>query len=421
MEKLFPSKANLTDKISYYHLLFFLASLPFDRFYSHIILASFTLHSLLNFKKGKQNRISLLQFFLLISVFIVTILSTIYSFDSKTAFNDWVKQITILLFPIVFWLSGFDLKKYRDALLYGFSMVCVAVVVFLYINAFYVIRYFHLPISEIIKTPFVNHNFSQPIDMHATFLSLQLSIALIYLFSTLLKQTKLVYRLLYSICILILFAGVVQLSSKSILFCLLIGVDVLVPLYLLQGRKRRRFMLVAYSITLLGLLTVMKLSAFKERFITDLKTDLTEEKFSGQTSESRATRWATVKEIVGQAPIIGHGAGTEVELLHEAFWKKKYYNSFLYNLNSHNEYLSFMVKSGIIGLLIYLATLISGFRLAIKRRDYLFLLFMTLIAIVSLSENILDVDKGIIFYAFFFSFFLFSSGDAKVEKSTVER
>ena len=420
MEKLFPSKANLADKISYYHLLFFLASLPFDRFYSHIILISFTLHTVFNFKRGKQNAISLLQFFTLTSVFIVTVISTIYSADSKEAFNEWGKQITILLFPIVFWLSGFNLAKYRNGLLYGFSFVCVAIVAFLYINALYIIYYFHFPLSEIIKAPFVNHNFSQPIDMHATFLSLQLSIALMYLFSIVVKESKIVFKLLYSACILLLFAGIVQLSSKSVLFCLLIAIDVLVPLYLIKGGQKRNFMLIAYSITLLGLVAVLKLSAFKERFITDLKSDLTEEKWSGQTSESRATRWATVTEIIGRAPVIGHGSGTEVGLLHEAFWKKKYYSSFLYNLNSHNEYLSFMVKSGIIGLLIYLATLGSGVWLAIRRRDHLFLLFMILIAIVSFSENILDVDKGIIFYAFFFSFFLFSSGDAKVEKNTVE-
>ena len=59
------------------------------------------------------------------------------------------------------------------------------------------------------------------------------------------------------------------------------------------------------------------------------------------------------------------------------------------------------------GLLIYLATLIAGFRMALKRKDLLFFTFMLLITIVSASENVLDVDKGIIFYAFFFSFLCF--------------
>ena len=39
----------------------------------------------------------------------------------------------------------------------------------------------------------------------------------------------------------------------------------------------------------------------------------------------------------------------------------------------------------------------------------LFFSFMMVITFVSFSENFLDVEKGVIFYAFFFSFFSFSN------------
>ena len=86
----------------------------------------------------------------------------------------------------------------------------------------------------------------------------------------------------------------------------------------------------------------------------------------------------------------------------------KLYNSFLHNLNAHNEYLSFLIKSGVIGLLVYLAVLALGFRISLQQKDLLFFSFMVIITTVSFSENILDVDKGIIYYAFFYSFFIFS-------------
>jgi hypothetical protein len=38
---------------------------------------------------------------------------------------------------------------------------------------------------------------------------------------------------------------------------------------------------------------------------------------------------------------------------------------------------------------------------------------MLLIAVVCLSENLLDVDKGVFFYAFFFTFFIFSHEDMR--------
>jgi O-antigen ligase len=39
---------------------------------------------------------------------------------------------------------------------------------------------------------------------------------------------------------------------------------------------------------------------------------------------------------------------------------------------------------------------------------------MALVAVVSVSENLLDVDKGIFFYAVFLSFFTFSNEDGSV-------
>jgi len=120
--------------------------------------------------------------------------------------------------------------------------------------------------------------------------------------------------------------------------------------------------------------------------------------------EPRLERWKITANLISKSPIIGYGAGSEIQLLQQQYFAKKFYSSFLHHLNSHNEYLSFLIKSGIWGLAVYLATLVYGFKKAIRKRDVVFFSFMVLIAIVSLSENILDVDKGVIFYSFFFSF-----------------
>jgi hypothetical protein len=58
------------------------------------------------------------------------------------------------------------------------------------------------------------------------------------------------------------------------------------------------------------------------------------------------------------------------------------------------------------GLLIYLYVLYFSFSKAIKWKDFIFLSFLILISVVSISENILGVNKGIFFYSFFLSVFL---------------
>jgi len=108
-------------------------------------------------------------------------------------------------------------------------------------------------------------------------------------------------------------------------------------------------------------------------------------------------------------------------LLHDEFFKAKMYSSFLANLNSHNQYFSFLVKSGAWGLLVYLLTLAYGFKTAIKKKDVVFISFMLLIAIVSLSENVLDADKGVMFYSLFFAFLMFSNDSGKQEIPVVNK
>jgi hypothetical protein len=50
-----------------------------------------------------------------------------------------------------------------------------------------------------------------------------------------------------------------------------------------------------------------------------------------------------------------------------------------------------------------------------------FFSFMMLLAVVSLSENILDADKGVMFYSFFFPFFIFIAGQKETLALPFER
>jgi len=404
---LFNIKDSVANKISYHHLMAVLASLPFDMFYSHLILISYIIHTLIHLKKENVKPIIAIKVLALQSVFLLTVVSTIYSINKPEAFNEWGKHLTILAFPLIFCLNPLDTRKYLPKLLQAFALVCSATVVYLYADAFITIKHYQLPFATIFSPAFTNHNFSEPIGMHATFFSMQLMVALAYLASSLTREKQLSARLTNIFCCIILTAGIVQLSSKAILFALIIMVNVAVPWFLFLGRARWRFVLIAGMLTLLAAGVVLVSPAFRYRLTTSLKADLTKQT-TGETYDSRLARWQTTLELIAKKPITGYGAGTEISLLQERFYQKKLYDSFLQRLNGHSEYLSITLKSGIIGLLVYLATIIMGFKISVNKKDLPFFVFMMVIAVISFSENLLDVDKGTFFYAFFFSFFMFS-------------
>ena len=407
MGGLFQIKDSLANKISYYHLMLLMATLPFDRFYSHLILISYGLHTLIQLKKSAVKPVFKWRTVILQSVFFVTVLSTFYSINKPEGFNDWGKQIAIFLFPVFFCLNPLDLKKYRPQLLLSFALVCTVTVIYLYTDALITIRHYQLPLSALLSGAFINHNFAEPIDMHATFFSMQLVIALVSLISILIKEKYKYTRLFYLACSIILIAGLVQLSSKSVLIVLFILINIAVPYFMLEGSKRWKFVIISSTLSLVLIAGILYSGAFRERILNEFAIDLSKAK-TNEISDGRLVRWQVVTGLISKKPIIGYGSGSEMGLLSDAFFIHKLYNSYLSKLNAHNEYLSLWLKSGIIGLLIYTATLIWGFSINFKQKDLLFFTFLLLIAIVSFSENLLDVDKGIIFYAFFFSFFIFS-------------
>ncbi|MGZ3822979.1 MAG: hypothetical protein ACXVB6_20470, partial [Mucilaginibacter sp.] len=112
MKELFLIRDNLTNKISFYHLAVFLVSLPFYRFYSHLVLISFGIHTLIHFNKLALKPLFTRRTLVLQSVFFVTVVSTIYATNKNLAFNEWGLDITILMVPILFCINPLDLKKY---------------------------------------------------------------------------------------------------------------------------------------------------------------------------------------------------------------------------------------------------------------------------------------------------------------------
>jgi O-antigen ligase len=181
---------------------------------------------------------------------------------------------------------------------------------------------------------------------------------------------------------------------------------IMLPVLLLHGKERLHFSIVSLLAFLFLFLAITNISAFKKRYINDLEDDLSQTAVTPDLTETRMKRWGLELQIIEQSPVIGYGGGSEKNILQKNYFEKKFYRSYLVELNAHNQYFSFLIKAGMIGLFLYLYILCFSFSKAMKKKDFIFLSFLILISVVSLSENILDVNKGIFFYSFFLSLFL---------------
>lgn len=405
MKNPFIIQDSLENKISFYHLLFFLVSLPFDRIYAELILISFVLHTLFHLNKQRAKNIISPHNLLLYSVFFIGVVGLLWSADKTQGMKDLQRQLALLLFPIALSATGLNLDRYKKNLLLGFGACSTIVILYLYIDAVRIILYYNLPLKTLFSPSFINHNFSDPIDIHATYMAMYIALSMAAFLYYASIEKKYSTRLLYAICIGIMLAGLVQLASRSVFIAMAVFA-VIFPVFLVDREKKIRWIIGVVGLAVIALLSVTRIDAFQKRYVATLKEDLNLGSVNRVQPESRAYRWDQALQLSYASPVIGYGSGSEKRILKERYFEKKLYRSYLQQLNAHNQYISFLLKTGIIGLLVFLAVLYMGVAAAWRRRDAIFCCFMLLITIVSISENILDVNKGIFFYAFFFSFFL---------------
>lgn len=408
MEKLLRPDDTLNNRISYYLLMLLLLSLPFNLFYSHLFLIGLALHTIIQIRKTTIKPLLTRANFALAAVFFVTLLSIIYTTNKPQAFTELGRQVTILLIPLIFCFNPLDLKKYRRKFLLVFSLGCTITITYLFLQAIFTIKYYHLPLKALASPAFTNHNFSEPLEIHATFFSMQIAIALVYLLYVLVRETVKTRKFFWLICSGILSMGILQLSSKSIFIALLLIINIALPWFILKGRSRFRFIAISTALFIVVMAGIYTRDTFKERYVTELKKDLSQST-DAELTDPRLARWSVAISVGAQSPVIGHGAGTEIGLLKDPFFDHQFYRSYLAGLNAHNQFISFFIKSGIAGLLIYLCVLVFGIRAAVAKRDLMLMAFMVIITTVSFSENYLDVDKGIFFYSIFFSLLIFSA------------
>jgi O-antigen ligase len=100
----------------------------------------------------------------------------------------------------------------------------------------------------------------------------------------------------------------------------------------------------------------------------------------------------------------------EKDLLNEKHYLNGRYDLMNSDLNSHNQYLSILLKFGIIGFLIltlYILNLIEALNKATSKDTVKSVLgFSAIILIVFYIENILDRHHGIVFVSVFYNYYL---------------
>ena len=135
----------------------------------------------------------------------------------------------------------------------------------------------------------------------------------------------------------------------------------------------------------------------------------------------RVWLWGTAIDHVKERPVLGFGLKSQ-----QALFKWKVHKQILETendpaydkaalqvagLNLHNQYLQIFYEAGIMGLSIFLLSIVLAFRVAIRLKNKLFIFIYATFLVFLFTENLMDRQMGIYFYSFMMPFFLLYSKD----------
>ncbi len=315
-------------------------------------------------------------------------------------------KFSLLMFPVVWWFLPTVDQRSRVNVLLALVWGCIAMVAVGLVRA----GYLYLQTGD--GSVFFYSNLGW--FFHPTYLATYDAFALMVLGRMYIRKVyTLGNTLLHYSLVALLVLHVALLESKAGFLCIVLWL-VLVGWQLLRKRQAARALVFTVSGVALLLAAVFATPTIKTKLtnVTDgarieslLDAPPSELANSEGSTVGRLVAWRSALEIIGNEPM-GVGTGDVTDRLVELYTRDGNAYARRLQLNAHNQFLQAGVAFGWIGLLVMVGFFVFGLRRAFINRDFLFGAFLGLLAFNMLFESFLEVQSGVVFVAFFYSFFI---------------
>src|SRR5690625_4445364 len=350
----------------------FVFFLPFERFFSELSLILLVILAIIDLTLEKIKLIPK-SIWIFQLVFLISLSGLFYTETElmKAGGFQIEKQMALFIFPIIMPLS-FSLTKQRVTLfLRVLTISCALSLLYLLINNFIISGYSYQELIQ--SSSSFNHSFSAPLNIHASYYASFICLSAFYILDKY-RTHKKFYLLLI---LLLLSFGLFILAARVILIIFFI---VAITHYLFYSKGIKQYIFALGLVALLAII-IFKVSPYiSQRFGEDLLTDIGLS-ISGEEKEPRIDRWHASIDLISESPIIGHGTGSEVHLLKEKYWNRGLILSFYQGFNAHNQFLSILIKHGMVGVVLFSFSLFYFIRIAIRNKSFLYFSFLLLILV----------------------------------------
>src|SRR5260221_1322021 len=333
-------------------------------------------------------------FILIIIQSAILLLGLVQTTDLIQGYADVERFGYALLFPFFIYQgrrSGITVSHLMGV----FTLGCVALL--LYGSAYTVL---FLPNEERMKVwELGNVYFTNNFQMHPAYLSIYLILVIFFLSEILrMRQNNLTFMQIFGLGILIVSLTVFLFFLRSQMALLTFAL--LSVLYILITFKKRAWLVTFFLTTIVFLVFLLdskRVSTFFDTYGKNVSSAL----------DNRFKVWDGAIEAIKGRPFWGSGTGGENKALNQAYLKIGFDDGATNSYNAHNQYLQYWIQNGIVELAVFLTLLFYSFRQSLKSSSYTYLMFNMLMTLSMLAESCLSLHRGIVFFYFFLSAFIF--------------
>lgn len=122
--------------------------------------------------------------------------------------------------------------------------------------------------------------------------------------------------------------------------------------------------------------------------------------------------------LIKKHPVVGVGTGDIPNAYRQAYDELQSPLEPQYRNKAHNQYLSITVGFGIIGLLIFLVSLLFPYCSLKRNRTYLYTVFLAIALLSMLPEDTIETQAGVMWFAFFNSLCIFALCNSEEKQKT---
>ena len=333
--------------------------------------------------------------------------------------SNWIEgiqrvetKLPLLIFPLI--LFSFPIKKPKgsSSILKSYIVGCLVASVYCFTNGF-------LKYLETGENWMAYKKLGSFLGFHPTYFSMYLSFAFFIVLFFLIEKIK-IHSIKYKIGSGILagwfFITILLLSSRMTILAttLILGISFLTWMYFQQKIWQGigiRFLAIA-----LLFFSIKSIPSVGRR--TQYTINSAVDKDSNKiNSAPRINLWNAAFTAIKENLIIGTGTGDMQDELVKIYKERNYERALQDNFNPHSQYLQTMATLGMIGGILLLLYLMAPFWFAFQQKDYLYLLFLSLVMMSFLTESILQTQRGTLFFGFFHTFLVMRFLERKEVKS----